>query len=217
VRVKFSTLFLAIFTAVSATLLLAEAASFNASQGYQFRNTSSAFPTRLAPAWSLNAIQNTLLACDHAMSSPYSDFQIASDLRATASACAGFARRVISWAPTHGFALFVAAQAANIDGAPEIQASYLGKSQKFAPFEGWLAERRFALRSKQIFDPDVAPDLLLDAEMSTLLTTQSGAELLATFYLHRPELRTTLARIAGRSTAQNQTRFLNQLQQQAHK
>lgn len=210
-RFRISTILLATFSGVAAVLLWVEFTSFNRLQSSAAPDRALAVGEPWARALSSKAIQQTLLACDRSMSSPLSNFQTAADLQGTAATCADFASRVTGWQPTHGFAYLVAAQAAHIRGARAQRDELLEKSRGFAPFEGWLVQRRVSLIINQRSADKSALDYQLDADLSTLLTTQSGAELLAAYYLHRPDIRQLLASVTETATLRHQVRFMNQL------
>ena len=212
-RLNFSTLFLASISVLSAALLASELRTFSTSQTFFAQPGAISVHARLQPAISIRATHQTLSMWDRSMSSPMANYQSSAQLLATAANCADFASRVAGWMPTHGFAYLVAAQAAQIDGEHDNRARLLEKSRLFAPFEGWLAERRVGLIANQITPvPDVHPSPL-SIDIATLLTTQSGAELLATIYLRRPRFRTLLAHVTAQASPQNQTRFMHQIQQ----
>ena len=118
---------------------------------------------------------------------------------------------MLRWQPTRSLSHLVAAQAAQANGDLTARDTSLIKSQAFAPYEGWLAERRIALLVNQRQSETVKDSDQFKADLSTLLQTQSGAELLSKIYLRQPSIRTSLARVAQNESLENQTRFLNQL------
>ncbi len=206
-RLPILTLLLLGYSGLSAAIFATEWQAF--SIGRQHSQTGAIFgPLSLA------ANHNVLQTCDALMSAPHVLFRPAKDLQETAISCAVFAARVTGWMPTHGFAYFVSAQSAHHLSDIVSRGKYLDLSQQYSPFEGWLTQRRFSLVS----DQPLAWDSAIQSDIATMLTTQSGAELLANFYVFRPKTRTVLAAGAAASLEQDQTRFLNQLQQrQANK
>ncbi len=94
---------------------------------------------------SLPAFHDALMSCDRAMSVPLAALQREIARAATADACSDLSCSAIALMPTHGFAHFIAAQAAFHRNDQRGAQSHLEKSVDFARFEGWLAERRLAL------------------------------------------------------------------------
>ncbi len=165
---------------------------------------------------SLRATQNALLSCDAALSEPTSLLQPTSSFNLITQHCNRVAANTLRWMPSHGHAHFVAALAAHQLGDTHGRAIHVENSQKNAPFEAWLAERRFALAMNQIdiSDRDTPG---LRADIITLLSTQSGAELLAAYYLRKPTSRSVLGSVAAGAVAEDRVRFLNQLWQKQAK
>jgi len=207
-RLKFFTLVMVGFTALSAGVLAAEWRSFSGAKNPRAWASSGDTSDRRVP-FSMSALQAILLSCDAAMSAPLAQFQTRQNLLKTAGACGEFASRVLGWMPSHGFAQFVAAQAANHSNEWAARDNFLQSSQYFTPFEGWLAQRRYTL-AVNLAEP---PGFTYTVDAATLLTTQSGAELLAAFYVHRPASRPVLASLAATASPRDQARFLNQLRQ----
>lgn len=166
--------------------------------------------TDLAPGLSLASRQNALFRCDRAMAEP--GFALLGDLtrQATARACADLAVRVLRDAPSHGFAHFIASTAARAQHDTALVAAHLAASQRLAPFEGWLAERRFLMTLQT--GPDAQRDLL-PADVAALMTTQAGAEMLAAA-LSSPQ-RDIILMTAERSSPADRQRLLNILRRQA--
>jgi hypothetical protein len=197
---------LAAFSGLSAILLVAEFSTQRSIQNGEITHIDRPFY-----AISNRAIQQTLLACDHALSAPFVHLQPALRISKTASTCNNISARVLRWQPTRSLSHLVAAQAAQASGDLATRDSSLTQSQAFAPFEGWLAEHRIGLLVNQrqwIFTKGTDQ---FKADLSTLLQTQSGAELLSKFYLRHPTIRTSLYAAAQNASLENQTRFLNQL------
>jgi len=128
---------------------------------------------------------------------------------ATADACSDLSRRAIALMPTYGFAHFVAALAAFHRNEQRGAQSHLEKSAEFARFEGWLAERRLALVVYQMPGDALLASTTVKSDIATLLTTQSGAELLARYFLRRPASRTIISEVATGADEKDQTRLLN--------
>ncbi len=128
--------------------------------------------------------------------------------RRSAQTCARLASDATARMPTHGLAWLVRAAALQAMGKTAQARRLLAASARFAPFEGWLAERRFALAIASGTSSSLAP---LKKDTATLLTTQTGAELLSHYYVQAPQTRRLIADMAGRASAQERTRLLNQL------
>ena len=160
---------------------------------------------------SLQAFNDALMGCDSAMSAPIAALQPKAARTNTAAACADLSRRAIALMPTHGLAHFVAAQAAYHRGDPKAAQSHLEKSVQFARFEGWLAERRLALVIYRMPGEAVLASTTIKSDIATLLTTQSGAELLARYFLRRPASRALIGDVAATASASDQTRLTNLL------
>ncbi len=126
----------------------------------------------LAPETRLAALHR----CDTAMSGPGFGMQAELPRRAIAGACSDLAAGILDDAPSHGFAHLIAATAAATAGDTVSAARHLTASQDFAPFEGWLAERRLLLLAPRIADADTAGLVARDA--TALLHTETGAALL---------------------------------------
>ena len=87
---------------------------------------------------------------------------------------------------------------------------HLAASQAFAPYEGWLAERRFILIGQA--DPNVQARLL-PAEVAALMTSQAGAERLVGALASAQ--RDMILRQAERASPANRHRFVNIARRQA--
>jgi len=213
-RMHISTGLLIGFTAVSAVIFSAEFRAFGQASPASLAPTSQPLTKPANYLFSLSATRSTLSACDRKMSVPAVFLQPKSQLLETAANCAQTARLILKWMPTNGLAYLVAAQSADLLGEQANRDRLLGNSVRFARFEGWLAMRRFALiMNPQLPQtPDFSQTLRLD--IATLLSTQSGAELLAGYYSRRPDIRALLAQIATRASASEQTRFLNLVRKQ---
>ena len=168
--------------------------------------TVAVIPTR---PLSLPAFHDALTSCDRAMSLPLAALQPKIAQTKTADACSKLSRRAIALMPTHGFAHFVAAQAAFYRDDRRAAQSHLEKSVEFARFEGWLAERRLALVVYQMPGDALSASATIKSDIATLLTTQSGAELLARYFLRRPASKTIISKVATTADASDQTRLVN--------
>ena len=159
------------------------------------------------PPFSLRAHHAVLMRCDRAMAVPVSRLQPEIRQLTTAQACGRFADATLAAMPTHGFAHLIAARVTGVEGDVAAQSTHLARSVEFAPFEGWLTERRFVLVANTAgFGPQDLPP-----NVAALLTTQSGAEMLSRYFYRRPGLRGLITLAVGAATQADQQRFLNLL------
>jgi hypothetical protein len=154
---------------------------------------------------SLSAFQFSLNACDRELARQSAAFKTAKTLLDDAAHCSRLANHAIALMPTYGLAYLVAARAAHVFGDDTAATGYLSASQEFAPFEGWIAKRRFIFAANQLGAETVS----LSRDLANLLTIQSGAELVAGYFVHRPELQMTIATVAQNSLSPDFQRFLN--------
>jgi len=187
---------LAAYTAVSLLALLLESETV----------APSTWPS--APL-SLARISHQMAKCDASLQMPAVLLRPATSQRAIAKKCLKMARAVIVVAPTHAHAHLVAAQSLIVLDDPKSAKNELRRSQKAAPFEGWLAERRFI--AAQFLASRFDLRKLLTNESSALLTNQHGAETLAVAYLSRPTLRPTIEAAARKARPKDRVRLANLL------
>ncbi len=202
-------LFLA-FSALSAAMLVEEARAGLAAGQPGADRTGRALAT----------VERQLLACITGLTPPASRLRTGGELRAISGACGDLAGRVLGTMPTHPSAHLVQALVRDRANDPSGRDRALALSAAYAPFEGWLAQRRFALAvaasdtgTQDGGQAAPAATPALRSDIATLLTTQSGAELLARYYVLRPGVRDVIAAQARLATPHDQTRFLNQLRQ----
>ncbi|MFV2003428.1 MAG: hypothetical protein ACC619_10665 [Paracoccaceae bacterium] len=207
VRVNFSSIGMLAFSALALLVFAQEFKAFD-----QTHLSSLAAPranlTNVRPL-SLSGYQDALLGCDAAMSGPVAVLQTRTTRQNTARTCAALADRALRQMPTHGTASLVAARAALQRGERGAAATYLARSAQYAGFEGWLAERRFAIVMNQPPGDDFAVSATLQSDIATLLTTQSGAGLVALYFVRRPAGRATITAVASRANIADQTRLTN--------
>lgn len=130
------------------------------------------------------------------------------------AACLDMAQWMIRSRPSDGRGPLLKAALAAQDGTLDEQLHYLQIAADLAPFEGWQAERR--LVALFALDRDVLNDAqtrrvtaLVHNAVSVAVTTQSGAELLADYFIRRPHLRPVLTAGFAGATAENRTRIVN--------
>ena len=160
---------------------------------------------------SLHATHSVLMSCDRAMSLPVAYLMANAERSNTADYCYATAQNIIAKMPTHGFAYFVAALAEHHREKFSSRKSLLEKSATFAPFEGWLSQRRYVLAMNPRKSELPPATNQIEHDIATLLTTQTGAELLTNYYIQRPETRELLNRVATSASTKNQTRLSNLL------
>ncbi|MGR3661534.1 MAG: hypothetical protein ACU0CA_10185 [Paracoccaceae bacterium] len=199
-----ATLQTALFFALTASALFMLRAEVSAFSSVQTPDTG---PVRYIenlpdPAFSLKAAHRVLFACDVVMAVPLVGLQPQSRRKTTARVCGSFAAQVIAVMPGHGFAHLIAARATD-DRA--VRDGYLATSAQLAPFEGWQAERRFVFGA----NAGALDQQALRQDAATLLTTQSGAELLSRYYLRRRETQFPISTAVDQASAKDQQRFLN--------
>jgi hypothetical protein len=192
-RLHISTLLFLALSASALFMLRAEVSVF-----------TSVSPTRPHPH-SLKAFHARLMVCDRAMSLPLARLQPERQQMIEARRCGDLAKDVLADVPTHGFAHLIAARAAGVFRDDVAQLDHLRLSVAFAPFEGWIAERRFVLAANSAGFGEAT----LRADAATLLTTQSGAEMLSRYFFRRPGLREMITSTVDRAGQGEQQRFLN--------
>ncbi|MGR3343181.1 MAG: hypothetical protein ACU0DI_08165 [Paracoccaceae bacterium] len=208
-RIPLSSISLVAFSSLAVFVFAAEFKSFDRTHLSSSDTpgvTVTVIPTR---PLSLPAFHDALMSCDRAMSVPLAALQPEIARAATADACSELSRRAIALMPTYGFAHFVAAQAAFHRNEQRAAQFHLEKSVEFARFEGWLVERRLALVVFQMPGDALLASPTVKSDIATLLTTQSGAELLARYFLRRPVSRTIISEVAATADENDQTRLLN--------
>jgi hypothetical protein len=209
-RMRFLTMMLVAFSVTSAAVFVAEFRNFA-------RSHQTSLATDLTPgagangAFSLASTQDSLRFCAKALAPPLVELRPRERVRAFAETCARLARATVAAMPTHGLAYYLQALLENLDGTPSARDRLLAQSARFAPAEGWLAERRFSLAIGRQLPDNAYENSQLAADTAILLTTQSGAELVAEYYFQRPGSRAYIARIADRAARRDQTRLLNLL------
>lgn len=160
---------------------------------------------------SLQATHGLLMSCDRSLSVPVAYLRPINETLVIAETCLKIARATFSKNPTHGFAYFIAALAEHHRNNQQIRNIYLQKSVNYTPFEGWLAERRFVLAMNSRYEETAPEYIAISQDVATLLTTQSGAELLAIYYTLRPESRDLITAVNDVASSANQTRLSNLL------
>ncbi|MBV1869046.1 MAG: hypothetical protein KUG69_14260 [Marinosulfonomonas sp.] len=208
-RMRGQTIALILFTAVSGWAMKLELQAFlsAASIAHAGQSGDTATPKIGLSHWS---IQMALRNCDFQLLERVSAFRTSRQRLAFAKTCASFARDTLNSIPTHGFAHFVSAAAARELGEHSQSLRNFRNSATNAPFEGWIAERRFVL-AVNAEDPELMD--AVQADISTLLSTQSGAELLALYYSHSVDLPARINRAFLSATRAQEQRFINLLRQ----
>ncbi len=208
-RIPLSSMSMIAFSGLALFVFAVEFKSFDRTHLSSFETPGMAANGIQIRPMSLQAFHDALMRCDRAMSTPVAALQPKTALAKTANNCSGLSRRAIALMPTHGFAHFVAAQAAFHRDDQLAAQSHLEKSAEFARFEGWLAERRLALVVHQTPGDALPASTTIKSDVATLLTTQSGAELLASYFIRRPATRTLISNVAATADTNDQTRLVN--------
>ncbi len=209
-RMQFLTVLLIGFTLASAGVFVSEYQNFQRSNQAWPGLALPAGPTGI-PTFSLAATQGALRRCATVLAPPLVNLRPAEQLRAFAKSCARLARRTTATMPTLGLAYYLAALVENFNANTAARDGLLARSARFAPSEGWLAERRFTLGMGLHLPDNAVENIQLMADTAILLTTQSGAELIADYYFRRPASRGFFADVASRAAQTNQKRLLNLL------
>jgi len=206
---KSQSIIFAVFTAASLSAFSAEQNAFEQTHQQTTDSQRLASPIPVTIGFSLKSVSDGLMACSDAMFGPVARLQSKQSRTQISMQCETLAHKALANSPTNGFAYFVAAQAAQISGRNALRDEYLAESVKFAPAEGWLAERRFVL-SLSFTGPDkMLINNALSSDISTMLTYQAGAEMLAKYALLRPVAKELIEPIVGMAGRGNQIRFAN--------
>ena len=198
---------LAINTAVAGHFFLREA-------GLEFPDLGERAPVAIASTpgqgnvMSHIAHQRVLMQCDGVLSPQISRLSVAEQLRSNAVICRALAAQILNDIPTFSFAHFIYGISALHVGNKGEFIQHIALSQRFAPSEGWLAQKRFV----QLADlQDATLDQVLIHDAGVLLTTQSGAELLARYFQRRAGLRGPIKASLLLASASDQRRLLNRI------
>lgn len=157
------------------------------------------------PHLSLDAMNAALWECSEALARPQLRLLPGGIAKTYEGACDARAREILAGSRENGLAMYVLALTAAFRGDAQGHQDWISASIKAAPFEGWLAERRFtSMVADNLYDPaTVLPDIRV------LLTTQRGAELLTRYLQYRNELRPTVAVALRAATDADQRRMHN--------
>lgn len=141
------------------------------------------------PTWppSIRTGRAILLECERALLGDVGSFQPIANRTAIAANCDAVADTALKQNAAWSVANYIKALAGEHLQRPDISEAYLRISQESAPFEGWLAERRFLMIVRLGLPDNLGA--VLDADISTMLDSASGRERLVTTYARRPELR----------------------------
>lgn len=206
-RSHMPTLFFLILATGAAYLFFAEAVI--ATSILPDRVTARLIPSGDVPTrqYSLQSAHDRLMRCDRALTAPINEDQPDAPPPKTHQKCRKIAENTLILMPSHGFAHLIMARLTSKTSDQEIQRVHLINSTRYAPFEGWIAERRFILAANKI--DWHANDRLMRRDLGVLLTSQSGAEFLSDYYVSRPEMRSMISSGVGLATAADRRRFLN--------
>ncbi len=160
---------------------------------------------------SLSSDRAALLGCSRALAPPLATLRPEAERAGVIARCSRAADRILRRSPGHGLAYFVIAQAADLKGEDAARDVALERSARLAPQEGWLAERRFVLALSSGVHASPEGTRLITREIAVLLSTQSGAELLARHVLHRPAARELVLAVARQAPERQQRRLANRI------
>ena len=172
------------------------------------------------PGLGLKGTRAALLACTEALMPPRARLQPAAERARRSAVCGRIAGQVLRRMPSHGLAYLVQALAADSRGDTAERARALALSARFSPREGWLAEHRFLLAAQAGASAAAGPagdggagvrplPAWIGGDLDTLLTTQSGAELLARYLLRRPASRAAILAATDRAAPADRLRMRN--------
>lgn len=184
--------------------------------GVQVVQAALANPNRLGhdglkAGMSLRTMDRAVLACVHHFDDKNFLFMTGDSRKALMRSCSAVAKNVLASAPSHGAAHLLNAQIAEAGNDKASQMRDIEISQMFSPAEGWLAERRLtmALRAGAL---DAGATR---ADMAVLLTSQSGAELLAQHYARNTATQAAITAALADATNEDRQRFVNLVKQRA--
>ena len=159
-------------------------------------------------ALSLRADSVIFSACHRSLRSSLRQLQPAEVVNRIATYCLETAKSAATATPNSGQAHYTWALAAYQLEQPGIAAQHLARSQQVAPFESWLARRRFRLAVPlQQELQDGATDLVAP-EVTGLLQSPNGRDLLARYYVATPDLRDQITALAEDTNPEIQASLL---------
>ncbi len=207
-RLNLLTVIFVLLAAAGFRMFLIEQRAIQASDQLAFQGRPA---PDLSPGMSLSTTRRGLSQCTENLGIPVALLRSGTDRQQIARACGRLADETLRTMPTNGLAYLVQAMSAYHLDQGRLPLRALSLSNRYSPSEGWLAERRFAFSAGIGMQPgaDAAQYLVRDIEI--LFATQSGAELLASYHVRRPDWRPIIAAVAGTRPAAQQQRLVNQI------
>lgn len=136
---------------------------------------------------SIRTGRDVLLACEGVLLGDLFPFQPATVQTSINARCSDLARDAIARSPDWSLAHYAAALTHHIDKQPEARNLALSRSQALAPFEAWLAARRFDLARSNLQNNGL--DGVFEADIAVLLDSASGRTQIVSAYLNDATLR----------------------------
>ncbi|MCR8723855.1 hypothetical protein [Frigidibacter sp. ROC022] len=164
------------------------------------------------PPASFRARRELLDSCDRGLRGPYGAFQPVELRQGLVQTCARAADSILRRSPTDSMAFLVAAEAALQAGDRPRFLGDLALSQRTAPAEGWLAQRRIDLIAPQIA-ASAEPGLqqIARADLRLLFLSPAYIPFLARLHDSHPALQPLITAVAETVRPAQQRRFLNAL------
>lgn len=168
----------------------------------------------LPVVWTAGGAHQLILACLEALSPDLAPLVPLRFGDAAQANCRQLAERNIRARSTDARSYLLRAALAARTGQVDAQLQDLRIAAQLAPFEGWQAERRLVALLAIPSDTMSAEQGLGRANLvrqaaEIAVTTQSGAELLAAYFVQRPTLRTLLSDVFERANPSDRTRMRN--------
>ncbi len=123
--------------------------------------------------------------------------------------CLQISHRIADAAPTSSFAHFVEAVALYEKSDYEAFNDAYVRSQVTGPNEAWIAQSRFYLAERAIFELSGTARRAHESDLATLAQSQFGLTTIATYYVRTPDFRDRITAIVETLPAVDQRRFLS--------
>ncbi len=196
---------LAFFSATSALLFPLEFQAVGIAHMNSLGQQNRIVPLAKLP-FSHRARLDILRRCERELSAPLSLVKTGHSLMQDANRCLAIARATKAKMPSFGLAFLVVAKSHWQLGQPELARAALTMSVAVAPYEGWQIQRRLKLAMELS-----APADQITKVITVLLATQSGAALVALYYIKDVEIRRFVDESLRTVAKTDQKRFSNLL------
>lgn len=168
----------------------------------------------LPAIWTHGEAHAFILACLEALSPDLAPLVPPRFGEAAQSNCRQLAKKNARARPTDARSYLLGAALAARAGRIDEQLHDLRIAAQLAPFEGWQAERRIvallAIPTDAMSpEQDATHAELVRHAAAIALTTQSGAEMLAVYFVQRPQLRPFLSELFENASLSDRTRLHN--------